>query len=320
MSDRYSPSMRALAIAERNARETEMKIQAAGERKAQKDSHGKRRRLKHDMPKTYFDAMRDRSGRTDGVRSVVAERARQQAADAKEEARRRVERLKPFAVQIAPSGLPATKRVLSFENVTAQHGDADPVFSDLSFSIIGPERVAVVGSNGTGKTTLLEIASGRRAPIAGHASRTERVRLVDQYMSFLEPDRSVLENFSLCNPEDDEEGCHTALARFRFRAEAALHCVSQLSDGERLRAGLACMLGGTCPPELLLLDEPTNHLDLESIAVLEAGLMGFDGALLVASHDQEFLNQIRIGRNIDMDLQRAGRHAVRPADPTPVRS
>ena len=78
----------------------------------------------------------------------------------------------------------------------------------------------------------------------------------------------------------------------------ALKRVADLSGGERLRAGLACVLGGAVVPQLLLLDEPTNHLDMESIEVLEAALAGYDGALLVVSHDRAFLEAIGVAREI----------------------
>ena len=69
-----------------------------------------------------------------------------------------------------------------------------------------------------------------------------------------------------------------------------------------LRAGLACTLGGSHPPQLLMLDEPTNHLDLDSIAAIEAALADFDGAMLVASHDEDFLAAIGIDRRLDFPL------------------
>jgi ATPase subunit of ABC transporter with duplicated ATPase domains len=87
-----------------------------------------------------------------------------------------------------------------------------------------------------------------------------------------------------------------ALARFMFRGDASLRQVGQLSGGQMLRAGLARVLGGERPPQLLVLDEPTNHLDLDSIAAVEAGLVAYDGALLVVSHDEAFLEAIGITR------------------------
>ena len=85
-----------------------------------------------------------------------------------------------------------------------------------------------------------------------------------------------------------------------FRADAALQIVGSLSGGQLLRAGLACVLGGSTPPPLLILDEPTNHLDIESIEVVEAGLRAYDGALLVVSHDEAFLEAIGVTRRLDL--------------------
>jgi ATPase subunit of ABC transporter with duplicated ATPase domains len=74
--------------------------------------------------------------------------------------------------------------------------------------------------------------------------------------------------------------------------------VGELSGGERLRAALACVLMAARPPQLLILDEPTNHLDLDSIAAMEAALCGYDGALLIASHDADFLQAVGVEREV----------------------
>jgi ATPase subunit of ABC transporter with duplicated ATPase domains len=87
-----------------------------------------------------------------------------------------------------------------------------------------------------------------------------------------------------------------ALARFLFSDEAALQRVGTLSGGQRLRASLACVLGGERTPSLLVLDEPTNHLDLDALEALESALRAYDGALLVVSHDTDFLEAIGVGR------------------------
>jgi ATPase subunit of ABC transporter with duplicated ATPase domains len=80
--------------------------------------------------------------------------------------------------------------------------------------------------------------------------------------------------------------------------------VSTLSGGQMLRAGLACVLGGTRPPSLLIMDEPTNHLDTDSVESIEAGLCAYDGALLIVSHDETFLENVRISRRLDLSAPR----------------
>jgi ATPase subunit of ABC transporter with duplicated ATPase domains len=83
-----------------------------------------------------------------------------------------------------------------------------------------------------------------------------------------------------------------------FSGSEADRALEDLSGGERLRAALACVLGGRRPPSLLLLDEPTNHLDLDAVDALEAALRAYDGALLVVSHDEDFLSAIALDRRV----------------------
>jgi ATPase subunit of ABC transporter with duplicated ATPase domains len=85
-----------------------------------------------------------------------------------------------------------------------------------------------------------------------------------------------------------------------FRADAALQPVSALSGGQLLRAGLACVVGGAAPPPFLILDEPTNHLDIDSIEAVEAGLRAYDGALLIVSHDEAFLQAVGVTRRVEL--------------------
>jgi ATPase subunit of ABC transporter with duplicated ATPase domains len=124
-------------------------------------------------------------------------------------------------------------------------------------------------------------------------------------VSLLDPSLSIRDNFRRMNPQADENACRAALARFMFRADAALQIVSTLSGGQLLRAGLASVLGGLTPPSLLILDEPTNHLDIDSIAAVEAGLRAYDGALLVVSHDEVFLEGIKISGRLELSSRQA---------------
>jgi len=145
----------------------------------------------------------------------------------------------------------------------------------------------------------LRLAAGELAPDRGKVVRAEgRVAMLDQHVGLLDPAASVLDNFRRLHPQATEREGYAACARFAFRNRDALKLVDALSGGERLRAGLACVLGGEAVPQLLLLDEPTNHLDMDSVEILEAALAGYDGALLVVSHDRAFLDAIGVTREI----------------------
>ncbi len=169
-----------------------------------------------------------------------------------------------------------------------------------TLNITGPERIAILGPNGAGKSTLLKTLAGITPSLGGQLRIEANIAFFDQHVSLLEPATSILDNYRRINPGATEFECRSALARYAFRADAALQIVGTLSGGERLRAGLACVAAGQTPPDLLMLDEPTNHLDLDSIAEVEDGLDTFGGALLVVSHDETFLEAIGIERRIEL--------------------
>jgi ATPase subunit of ABC transporter with duplicated ATPase domains len=286
------------AHAEKHLSEIDGKAQEAAERKARKDSGGRKKRAKGDIPRILAGARRDRSEDSGGKTAQIAERRRAEALDAVDTARRRIEILQPLSVKLPSTQLPAGREVVWLDRVSAGYQPERPVLRDLSLAIVGPERVAIVGPNGSGKTTLLNLIAGGLRPVSGTVRVRPDFALFDQKVSLLDSAISILDNFARLNPRAGANECHAALARFMFRADAALQIVGSLSGGQLFRAGLACVLGGSTPPSLLILDEPTNHLDLDSIEAVEAGLRAYDGALLVVSHDEAFLRAIGVTRRV----------------------
>ncbi len=289
-----------LAEAERHSAQVAREAQAASERQARKDKGGRKKAAKGDMPRILIGALKRRAEETAGAGARLADRKRGEAGDALAAARAKVEVLQPLTVEIAPSGLAANRVVVEVEDVSAGYVPGVPVIEGLSFVMTGPERVAVTGPNGSGKSTLLALLTGRLAPSSGRVRVVAEHALLDQRVSLLDPARSIRDNFRRLHPETGENACRAALARFRFRADAALQLVGTLSGGQMLQAGLACTLGAPRPPLLLILDEPTNHLDIDSLDAIESGLRGYDGALLVVSHDTAFLNAIGVERRLDL--------------------
>ena len=287
-----------LATAERRTAQVEKKAQQTRERQQRSDAAGKRKRAKGDLPKILLNGRKSAAENSAGENARLASRLRQQAESDAQAARDKIEVLQHVTIAMPPTGLPAGKKVLTLDAISAGYDPAAPVLKDVSLAIAGPERVAITGPNGSGKTTLLRLVTGTLEPFAGAVSVHVPHALLDQQVSVLDPQKTVRDNFLALNPASDEQACRSALARFKFRADAALKMTASLSGGETLRAGLACVLGTAAPPQLLILDEPTNHLDLESIEAVEAGLRGYDGALLVVSHDRPFLDAIAITREM----------------------
>jgi ATPase subunit of ABC transporter with duplicated ATPase domains len=286
-----------LADAEKRISDAARAAQTTAERKARKDSTGHKKAAKGDAPRILLGAMKNRSENTGGDNARLAERRRTEAVESAASARERIEILQPLSVFVPPTGLPASRMVLQIDGVTAGYQD-QPIIRDFSLNLTGPERVAITGPNGSGKTTLLALIIGKLQPWTGTVRVTGSFVLLDQQVSLLDPSLSIRDNFRRMHPQADENSCRAALARFMFRADAALQIVSTLSGGQMLRAGMACVLGGGAPPDLLILDEPTNHLDIDSIEAVEAGLRAYDGALLVVSHDEAFLEAINMTRRI----------------------
>ena len=287
------------AEAEKRVAEVERSAQTAVERQARRDKVGRKMAAKGGIPRIMLGGLKERAEMTSAENTRLAERRRAQALQDAAAARGKIEILQPLTVKLPTSELPSNRIVLKMEGITAGYEPERPILRDFDFAITGPERVAVTGPNGSGKTTLLALISGALEPWSGTV-RVVHSALLDQRVSLLDPSPSIRDNFRRINPEADENACRAALARFMFRADAALQIVSSLSGGQLLRAGLACVLGGSVPPSLLILDEPTNHLDIDSIAAVEAGLRAYDGALLVVSHDEVFLENIGIERRLEL--------------------
>lgn len=287
-----------LDVAERSVARAARESQKAAEKKARRDKAGRAFAARRSEPKILLGAMAERAEHSGARENQLAARRAGTAAAALDEARARVERVRTLNIPMPSTGLAAGRTVLAIDETVWDAPDGRRIVGPVSLKITGPERVAVNGPNGAGKTTLLRLAAGLLQPTAGRIERPVEAALLDQETALLRPDETLIEAWCRLNPEGTPNAAHAALARFLFRNTAAQRVVGTLSGGERLRAGLACVMSGAKPPPLLLLDEPTNHLDLDSIAAVEAALAGYDGALIVVSHDPDFLRAIGVGRTV----------------------
>jgi ATPase subunit of ABC transporter with duplicated ATPase domains len=208
-----------------------------------------------------------------------------------------------IALELPDTTVPAGRTVFHGEKLRIAY-DGRPVFAEpgVDLDIRGPERIALVGPNGVGKSTLLRMIGGDQSPDAGVATRADgRVAYLSQRLDLLDPERTVAENLAAWAPALPDADRMNLLARFLFRGTRAHLPVRVLSGGERLRATLACVLFAEPAPQLLLLDEPTNNLDLDSVGQLEGALSAYRGAFVVVSHDERFLTEIGITRRLRLE-------------------
>ncbi len=188
--------------------------------------------------------------------------------------------------------------------------------AERSWVIQGPERVALIGGNGVGKTTLLERLVGDRTAAGGPAhggidgsadaeAHTDRIGYLAQRVDGLDEDASVVDNVRAAAPHVPDKELRNRLARFLIRGTMMDRPVSSLSGGERFRVALATLLLADPAPQLVVLDEPTNNLDLDTVEQVVEALTAYRGAVLVVSHDDAFL--ARLGLDLTLELNAEGR-------------
>lgn len=183
--------------------------------------------------------------------------------------------------------------VLKVQHTSFRYDDSEQsIFSDLSFQVSRGDRIALVGPNGVGKTTLLKTIVGDLLLSSGTIQVGSNVQIAyyDQEQTKLHSKKSVLMELWDDYPMIDEKDIRTTLGNFLFSGDDVLKTVSSLSGGEKARLALAKLMMQQA--NLLILDEPTNHLDLDSKEVLEAALINFPGTIIFVSHDRYFINEI----------------------------
>lgn len=182
------------------------------------------------------------------------------------------------------------KDVLDIEGLSKAY-DNQKLFSDLNVHITRGEHVALIGDNGTGKTTIFKILNGLVPADAGTITLGANVTVgyYDQEQQLLDENKTLFEEMQDAYPNLDNTRVRNILAAFLFTADDVYKRIRDLSGGERGRISLAkLMLSGA---NLLILDEPTNHLDMESKEILENALNHYEGTLFYVSHDRYFVNQ-----------------------------
>ncbi|MBR1899751.1 MAG: ABC-F family ATP-binding cassette domain-containing protein, partial [Lachnospiraceae bacterium] len=216
-------------------------------------------------------------------------------AESREKMLDKIERLEKPSEERSDMHLSLTPRIESGKDVlSAEHLSKAfefPLFDDLELSIRRGEKVALIGNNGTGKSTLLKILIGAMDADSGSVRLGAKVHIgyYDQEHQILHPDKTLFDELQDAYPSLNNTQIRDTLAAFLFTGDDVFKLVSDLSGGERGRLSLAKLM--LSEAHFLILDEPTNHLDILSKEILEDAICRYTGTVLCVSHDRWFINR-----------------------------
>jgi ATP-binding cassette subfamily F protein 3 len=213
---------------------------------------------------------------------------------------KRLEKLQPVTAivtqDVRPIVFPEPQKILSppivaVDNASVGYDPQRPVLSRVTLRVDPDDRIALLGSNGNGKSTLVKLLAGRLAPFSGQVTRADKLAsayFAQHQLDELNADASVYDHVRKLMPEAREADIRGKAGAIGFSGERADTRIASLSGGEkaRLLLGLATFAG----PNLIILDEPTNHLDIDSRAALAEAINDFSGAVIMVSHDRFLLD------------------------------
>ncbi|MFK4068420.1 ABC-F family ATP-binding cassette domain-containing protein [Streptomyces sp. NPDC029674] len=288
---------RMVRVAETDLRKQKRELADAQVKLARRKRYGQKMWDQKREPKIIMGARKRAAQESAGKHRIMHE---EKLAEAKERLDDAVEAVRDddeIRVDLPHTLVHPGRTVLTLSGLELRYGAR----VEGEFELRGPERIALIGRNGAGKTTFLRTIAGELDPVSGEARTHVPARFLPQRLDVLDDELTVAENVAAYAPDATNNRVRARLARFLFKGAKADQRAATLSGGERFRAALAALLLAEPAPQLLMLDEPTNNLDMASVKQLSTALESYEGALIVASHDLPFLESIGITRWLLLD-------------------
>jgi ATPase subunit of ABC transporter with duplicated ATPase domains len=283
----------------KSLKQAQQKAREQAEQRQKKEVRGKAQGLTNSLPRIIAGGLKSKAEQST---AKVLEKHQEKTSGITEniqQLRSQIQQYQILRIDIGTSGLHQGKLLLDVQNINFSYG-GKPLWDPLTFQVRSAERIRISGKNGTGKTTLLRMINAELESSQGFISRSDFNYLyLDQDYTLINRSLSVFEQISAFNSRHlEEHQLKSLLIYSQFSRESWDRKTADLSGGEKMKLSLCCLAVANNTPDMLILDEPTNNLDLQSLQILSASIKSYNGTIVVVSHDQQFINDIRIDKEI----------------------
>lgn len=273
------------------------------ERKQKLDARGKGKQEKSGVARIMMNTLRNNAEKNSSkLQSVHTEKISGISHELRD-LRSSVRNSDQMKVNFNDSNLHSGKILITAENINFSYGEQKLWKENLSLEIRSGDRISIKGGNGSGKTTLIKLLLGKIEPPEGQINRSGFNSIyIDQEYSLIDNDSTLYDFVQTFNDSAMQESeVKTLLSRFLFGKDTWDKKCGMLSGGERLRLLLCGLSISNKAPDMIVLDEPTNNLDLQNVDILTHSIKDYHGTLLVISHDEIFLEEIAVDRELALD-------------------
>lgn len=283
---------------EKNIKQSLQRAQQLTEQRQKRESRGRKQTEKGGLPRIIAGGLAGKAQQTTSRMKAQQEGKIEQLKNQLTEVNQRLRESIPLKIQFSPSDVHRGKILVQADEINVEY-DTVPLWREpLTFRIEAGDRVHLLGANGRGKTTLIQLMQSALQVSTGSLFLADFTSLyIDQEYSLLEDEKTLIEQMQIFNDKAlSEHELYTLLHRHQFPAVLWNKRCKQLSGGEKMKLLLCCMSLRNNTPDLLLLDEPTNNIDVESQEILAKVLKEYKGTLVVVSHDAYFVEQIQLDK------------------------
>ena len=285
---------------EKTLKQVQQKAREVAEQRQKQESRGRTQGQKQSLPRIIAGGRKSQAEQSTAKLKDVQNEKINDLAENRKQIRTQIQDYQVLKIDLRKSELHSGKILIDAKAINFGYNDHNLWSIPLTFQIRSGDRIRIEGNNGSGKTTLLNLMTGRFEPSVGDLYRADfQSTRIDQEYSILNHQLSVFEQIQRFNTRHLlEHELKTLLHQYQFPREMWDRNSVGLSGGEKMKLTLCCLAVGTNTPDLLVLDEPTNNLDVQSQEVLTNAVKDFTGSVLVISHDQHFIDEIKIDSTI----------------------